>query len=58
MLGQCVNTVCWQEGEAACEGWGRDEEQWREKCENYRERAAELQDTVTKLTVSIAVSSL
>ena len=64
MLGQCFDEMCWasvltecvgcwQEGEEAREAWEREEACWREKCDNYRERAAELQDTVTKLTVSV-----
>ena len=28
------------------------EEKWKDKCDHYRERAAALQDTVEKLTVS------
>ena len=58
-VGQCVDRVCCvlgQEGEQAREAWEREEACWREKCDNYRERAAELQDTVTKLTVSHVTS--
>ncbi|KAI0212768.1 Formin-like protein 3 [Lamellibrachia satsuma] len=39
-----------KEWEESKEAWEGAEARWKEKCENYRERAAELQDTVSKLT--------
>ena len=33
----------------------KTEEKLKDKCDHYRERAAELQDTVEKLTVSVTL---